>query len=29
MHAVTNKDDKARVRVKRALDGMRDGGIWD
>ena len=28
-HAIANKDEKARARVKRALDGMRDGGIWD
>jgi uncharacterized protein YyaL (SSP411 family) len=28
-HAIANKDDKARARVKRALDGMRDGGIYD
>ncbi len=29
MHAIANQDEKARARVKRALDGMRDGGIWD
>jgi uncharacterized protein YyaL (SSP411 family) len=29
MHAIANQDEKARARVKRALDGMRAGGIWD
>ncbi|HEX4513457.1 MAG TPA: thioredoxin domain-containing protein, partial [Polyangiaceae bacterium] len=29
MHAIANQDEKARARCKRALDAMRDGGIWD
>jgi len=28
-HGVLDDDARARARVKRALDGMRDGGIWD
>jgi hypothetical protein len=28
-HAVLDRDDRARARVKKALDGMRDGGIYD